>query len=661
MRCFAVFHCNLYYSSIDVERRTEVIQRCYRPLLAYAEATRLPLGIEATGLTLELLAELAPEWIDDLRRMQAAGTVEFIGSGYAQLIGPLCPSAVNLANLRLGQEVYHRLLGRRPTLALINEQAYSAGLVPLYAEAGYEALLMDYENPAATHPEWPEAVGFQPQYALGPENGVEAPRRLPLLWSRSIAFQKLQRVGHGELAPEEYLDWLDGVLSTEGAAGGCLALYGNDAEVFGFRPGRYTTEAPPSRNEWARVFATLAQATAPEGRELVLPSQALAGLQEEHPHAGRELHLESAAMPVPVKKQAKYNISRWAVTGRDDFGVNTTCRRLARALEARSAEDAAWQRLCRLWSSDFRTHITQNRWSIFNEELQRFAAEEDVTTRNPEPETTGGRKIPGRRSDRFLYLEAGGARAILNTRKGLTLHELAFAAHDDIPIVGAVDHGYYRDIELGADFYSGHMIQEGVGRIKTTDLEWVTPQVLETGTKLEVRCSMSTAAGPLEKWIMLDKRHPAITVRYRLTDWQLPPGRLRLGHVTFLPWNLDPDTLFFRTENGGIPETFFPVAGKAFDHGANVSFLVSAAQAAGMTGGWWEAGDASRAVRVSLTDPDQAVVLLATWRPAAPTFFFRLAHSVLEMDETSAPCTARHSLDLGFRLEPHAPERQHSI
>ena len=34
-----------------------------------------------------------------------------------------------------GNEIYERLLGIRPSLALINEQAYSAGLVPLYLDA----------------------------------------------------------------------------------------------------------------------------------------------------------------------------------------------------------------------------------------------------------------------------------------------------------------------------------------------------------------------------------------------------------------------------------------------------------------------------------------------------------------------------------------------
>jgi hypothetical protein len=48
-----------------------------------------------------------------------------------------------LANLRLGMEAYERLLGLRPEVALINEQAYSAGLVSLYREAGYRAVAPD--------------------------------------------------------------------------------------------------------------------------------------------------------------------------------------------------------------------------------------------------------------------------------------------------------------------------------------------------------------------------------------------------------------------------------------------------------------------------------------------------------------------------------------
>jgi len=40
-------------------------------------------------------------------------------------------------NLAIGNEIYNCLLGVRPTLALVNEQAYAGGLVGIYRDAGY--------------------------------------------------------------------------------------------------------------------------------------------------------------------------------------------------------------------------------------------------------------------------------------------------------------------------------------------------------------------------------------------------------------------------------------------------------------------------------------------------------------------------------------------
>ena len=72
------------------------------------------------------------------------------------------------------------------------------------------------------------------------------------------------------------------------------------------------------------------------------------------PGGGNRLHLESPEQPVPVKKQGKYNITRWAVTGRDDLGINTACWRLYEALKADPKVcDDDWRELCFLWGSDF--------------------------------------------------------------------------------------------------------------------------------------------------------------------------------------------------------------------------------------------------------------------------------------------------------------------
>lgn len=111
---FAVFHLNLAFSSIEESDRTTVIARCYWPLLALA-ATHGPIGIEATGFTLEEIEARDPAWIARFRELIAQGKAELVGSGYAQAIGPLMPAKMVAANLRIGNDIYRRLLGiQRP-------------------------------------------------------------------------------------------------------------------------------------------------------------------------------------------------------------------------------------------------------------------------------------------------------------------------------------------------------------------------------------------------------------------------------------------------------------------------------------------------------------------------------------------------------------------
>ena len=85
-----------------------------------------------SGYTLEEIAARDPAWIEAARELIAAGRIELIGSGYSQMIAPLVPARVTAENLRLGLEAYEKYLGVRPKLALVNEQAYAGGLVPLY-------------------------------------------------------------------------------------------------------------------------------------------------------------------------------------------------------------------------------------------------------------------------------------------------------------------------------------------------------------------------------------------------------------------------------------------------------------------------------------------------------------------------------------------------
>ncbi len=251
LQLFALFHLNIAFSSIEEEQRDEVIARCYWPLLELAKAHG-PIGVEATGFTLEEIAARDPLWCAEARRLVADGRIEPIGSGYAQIIGPLVPARVTQANLRIGHEIYERVLGQRPSLALVNEQAYSAGLVGLYLDAGYRAILMDWDNPAAHHPEWPAETRYRPQRASG-----ACGRSIALLWTNTVAFQKLQRFAHGDIALEDYVGYVD---QQRSAIPRTLCLYASDAEIFDFRPGRYRTEETlRGESEWGRIGRAFAR------------------------------------------------------------------------------------------------------------------------------------------------------------------------------------------------------------------------------------------------------------------------------------------------------------------------------------------------------------------------------------------------------------------
>ena len=440
LRLFTVFHLNLAYSSIEETQRSDVVRRCYWPLLRLAERTGAPLGIEASALTLETARAIDPSWLDALRRLVTDGPCEFVGSGYAQLIGPLVPAAVNAANLRLGNDAYARLLGFRPAVAFVNEQAYSAGMVQHYLDASYAAIVMEWDNPARAHPDWDAEWRYFPQYACG-QHG----ERIPLIWNKAIAFQQFQRYAHDESSLEDYLEYLTGHQSDTPRA---LAMYGNDAEIFDFRPGRYHTEASlASGGEWARIERVLGTLMADSRFELIPPSRVLERM--DRVEAAHELHLESAEDPTPVKKQRKYNITRWAVTGRDDLGINTACWRLYSALVGAGTQHAAlntpreepstqhsepstseWAELCELWSSDYRTHITDARWNAYRERLRGILARQGLTTtaRSPRAATTPVDDDAAiSRDGSFLTVRTPAVALVLNCRRGLAIQTLAFA------------------------------------------------------------------------------------------------------------------------------------------------------------------------------------------------------------------------------------------
>jgi hypothetical protein len=678
-RLVCLFHLNLAFSSLEEEAHAEVIRRCYRPLLELAPRTGFPIALEATGWTLQRIAELDPEWIELARELLAEGRAEFIGSAHAQCAAPLLPAEVNAWNLRLGREVYLELLGVSPRIALVCEQVYSPGLVPLYLDAGYEALIVDWDNAQRSHPEWPAEYRHHPQRAVG------GGRTIPIVWSESIAFQKFQRFAHGELTLERYVEYVRGVAVGGGAAavlGRSLMLYANDAEIFDHRPGRFAAEPELREGEWARIAECLRALHEQCVGVPALPSEALEEI--DAPGAGHDLQLEAPGQPIPVKKQDKYNVSRWAVTGRDDVGINTRCWRLYELLLVQDSTDPdCWRELCELWASDFRTHITDARWSSFLTRLEdterrwlsasAYAsppAEGVAPLESARPPTgmahrAGGSPDEGddpapdsdavHWTEDSVVLRAGGLTARLNLRRGMAIEAFGDTRVCERPLMGTLEHGYFPTIELGADFYSGHLVQESPLTHKVTDLQRVQPEVGRDGQgRLCALARIATELGPIEKAVRLDpacgtaSAGGAIEIEWILRWSELPLGSLRLGHVTLLPEAFQAHTLWYATHNGGTELETHPIGALGFDHGAAVSALVSARQGLGVTEGVVLLGDAERTLCVEVDHKSALPLGLVTWVPGAERWFLRLCFALTESDETRRGAIPR---------DPEAPQR----
>ncbi|HEY2835066.1 MAG TPA: hypothetical protein VGI89_00760 [Rhizomicrobium sp.] len=616
LSAFAFFHLNLAFSSIEEEQRGDVIARCYWPLLRLAERVA-SVGIEASGYTLEEIAARDPRWIEKARGLIARGRVEWIGSGYSQMIGPLVPARVTGENLRLGLEIYEQKLGVRPRLALINEQAYSAGLVGLYRDAGYEAVIMDWENPAANHPEWSLETQYLPQRAVGTDG-----RDIALIWSNTTLFQQLQRFAHGDISLDTYLSFMR---KRVGETPRALCLYASDAEIFDFRPGRFRTEEKLSgESEWVRLEQVMGAVA--EAASLTAPSNVLSLMDRSG--AGQKLALETAACPVPVKKQRKYNLARWAVTGRDNLAINAACQRIYEGMLTSTEPD--WKELCYLWASDFRTHLTEKRWRTYCARLA--AAETRWSKPPPDMPVARGASV----TDRHFHVDTPTLTASLDRRRGLALTSLQFKGQQR-PVLGGLPHGYFEDIALTADWYTGDCVFEAPGEHKLTDLEWCEPTIArEENGDVTVCATIDTPKGAIEKHLRFSASAARVEfdLLFHWEDWG--KGVLRLGHFTLLPDAFDKNRLIFATTNGGGREEL-ALAGCQVDHGAPVSFLVSSSHGFGMTEGWAEIGDGKTTLRIEVDRTTAPLLGLLTYRLSGDKLFCQIQLSALELDDTRKP------------------------
>ncbi len=627
LRLYSIFHCNIAFSSIAEDKRPIVVERCYWPLLRLARKHKI--GIEINGYTLEVVEKIDPKWIAELKKLIAEGHIELLASGYVQMIGPLVPASVTEKNLELGKNIYRIMLDVSPRVAYLNEQTYSAGMPEMYSGSGFEALVADWNNAYFLHQKWDPLF----QYRVCRAQGI-GETSIPIIWTNYIAFQKFQRYAHGELSLEKYLSYL----YKHAEHGGNFPLYGNDVEIFDFRPGRFKNEPTIGEvSEWKKIEELYNILSKDKRFEIVLPSTMLDAAGKDLPL----IELQTAEFPIPVKKQEKYNPIRWGLTGRDDIFVNTQCYRIEKMLGKcpRSEEvGQAWKDLCYAWDSDFRTHITLPRFEayrIFINDLEKKAAtlcptKTSTLAREEEPMKVSQDK-------EIIALAHPNLNVSLIIRRGLALNDLTFPAIDKKPLVRTLQHGYYNDVPLGADYYSGNTRIEIPGKISVTDLESAKDIVIShspAGTVVEG--SIETPAGTIKKKIIFKPSVPSVTIAYEFNLSLTAPLSFKTGNVTLNPEAFMQDKLFYRTHNGGkSPETFLMHGVEEIDPGP-LSLLCSARTALGNTTGLFEFGDDKKHVWVKTNMDELAALPMLMYRKTKESYLFRVMYSLAEFDDTVA-------------------------
>ncbi len=147
MKYVAVFHANLNYAYLVPERYEFVIRSSYE-LLIDTMRERFPdvqYVFEASGYTLEQIAEKTPDVLQKLKAAIASGRCEFMGSPYAHPMLPNFPEEDGLWTIEFSNEVYERLLGFTPKSFWNPECGWRSYVPRQVARAGYTNLIGDFE------------------------------------------------------------------------------------------------------------------------------------------------------------------------------------------------------------------------------------------------------------------------------------------------------------------------------------------------------------------------------------------------------------------------------------------------------------------------------------------------------------------------------------
>ncbi len=628
---YSIFHGNLQFSSIPRNDYKTVIDNCYWPLIKLVENNeKLKLGIEFSALTLLEIKRIDPGLIIKIKKLIEDGRLEFIGSGYTQAIFPLIPYEVNLKNIELGIQIYKNILGSIPKIFYVNEQTFSDGLISVYKAAGIKNIVVDFDSA-------PEEIRFKKLLLYRSVKLVSKQgSTLNAIWGGSIAFQKFQRYVFDEISFEDYRQYLFNHLNSR--ENRYFPLYTGDWEIFGYSPKGIKRNF---KNDYMKMQQIFDRFLKEKQINFVLPSKVLANNL-----INPTVRFVDPSSPISSKKQEKYNVSRWALAGKNTIFRNTDCFKLYRSIKTLKDQGIAGtsiiecleRNLIVLWGSDYRTNTTEDK----NNEYSSILAKTQKTIKKYTDnyvlqiiDSTNSRNNYQITTEESWVTE--NVRLTLDQRKGACITELVFPKIFPKKMVGLAIHGYFQDQRLSSDWFSGHCLFE-TDNGKYTDLS-PTKIYVNKNRKGDINlfCKINTPIGEIRKIYKIYRDLPRVDLKYEFNLKKTGLKSARIGNVTLDPLNFSHSSFWYATVNGGKSEEVYRLSNALIAHDEIVSFRISSRGCLGTTEGWLAIGDKHKALALTWDKGELASCPIVHFEKTQQGLFARVQPSIAESDETGFP------------------------
>ncbi len=148
MKYIAIYHANLNYAFLEPHKYEQVIRASYETILdGHAKfGPEAKYVFEASGFTIDLMAEKCPDVLAKLRKAMEKGQCEFMGAPYSHPIMANIPEEDGYWSCEFSQRAYEKHLGTRIESWWNPECTWMQYVPKAFQRAGAKYLTLDFES-----------------------------------------------------------------------------------------------------------------------------------------------------------------------------------------------------------------------------------------------------------------------------------------------------------------------------------------------------------------------------------------------------------------------------------------------------------------------------------------------------------------------------------